>query len=78
MSFLPDRDGMDGDGDETSAPIERFAAAVTLIAKSHAGRAQAEILAALLAAARGADVDASVSDLTQLAEQLSRLGGHAH
>ena len=78
MSFLPDRDGVDGDGDATWAPIERFAAAVILIAESRAGRPQAEILAALLAAAREADVDASQSDLSHLAERLSRVGGVAH
>jgi hypothetical protein len=49
-----------------------------LIAKSHAGRPQSEILAALLAAAQEADVDASASDLSHLAEQLSRVGGAAH
>jgi hypothetical protein len=72
----PRRGGWDGDA--TSAPIERFAAAVMLIAKSHAGRPQSEILAALLAAAQEADVDASASDLSHLAEQLSRVGGAAH
>jgi hypothetical protein len=49
-----------------------------LIAKSRARCPQSEILAALLAAAREADVDASESDLSHLAEQLSRIGGEAH
>jgi hypothetical protein len=78
MSFLSDRDAVDGDGEAPSAPIERFAAAVMLIAQSHAGHPRWEILAALLAAAREANVDASESDLSHLAAQLSRVGGEAH
>jgi hypothetical protein len=70
MAFTPNPDEEDGH-QEAAAPIQRFAAAVAEISKSHIGRPQPEILSALLAAAQGAGLEPNDSDLGRLAEHLS-------